>query len=119
MGKVLRVGEEVIAFPGVDGAPFRGTQIPNMMHRDAVQPQVVLSAKVKVLDLAKPDELTEYTRIFNCIARNLYVLSFEEIKYNETTQNWKVLIRYGERYAMMPGELEARTQLVDGQLQVP
>ena len=118
MGRILRDNDNMIAFPGFEGAPYRGSAIPMLKNTDPerTQPQVNLYARVKILDLSKPEQLAEYQRIYDCIAKGYYVFSYEDIQFVKSSNSWTVLIRYGERYAEQPGVLEQRIKLKQGEI---
>lgn len=100
-------GGTKVVFPGHDGLPFRGSEIPDL-RRGGKQPVERKYAKVKVLDLSKPDQLAEYQAICDLVAKGWSALSREEMEWVPEKQNWIVFIRYVEKFAEMEGELEQR-----------
>lgn len=99
-------------FPGVDGVPFRSRNPPALKQNE--RSVEVCDVKIKVLDLSIEDDLKEYQRICDLVAKGLYYLSREEIMPNSEKNNWMVLVRYMERYAEPVGELHSRMKF-DGQ----
>ena len=95
-------------FPGFEGIPFRsnGTAPPNLKSDDPdkKQPQIVLDAKVKIFDLAEPEQLKAYEQIWFQIGRGVYKFSAEEREYVPETKSWRVFIRYSECYFELPKE---------------
>lgn len=111
MARQLETDNGTIYFPGVDGIPYRGTENPFIKKDDPRQPQETLDAKVKILDLSIDEDLKEYQRIWDMISKDLYVYSSERVMENTEKGNWKVLIRYAERYAEMPNYTQNRLKL--------
>lgn len=95
-----------IVFPGHEGAPFRGQQVPNLKSED--QLVEVWDARVEIFDLSQPEHMEEYRRICDNIAKGWYILSYEKQEFIPDKRTWLVLIRYIERYAEQPGYLEER-----------
>ena len=97
-----------VSFPGVGGIPFRGDVVPNIKNEDNRQPVEVNDAKIRIFDLSDPEQLKEYERVFDMVAKGIWYVSMENVQYDPIKQTWKILLRYVEQYMEMPGELERR-----------
>jgi hypothetical protein len=51
-------------------------------------------AIVNVFDLSDKEQFKKYQAVINAVAAGIITLSMEEQKYDDTTKNWRVLIRY-------------------------
>lgn len=102
--------EQEIHFPGYEGIPYRGP-VPQLANNDAVKPETVQDAKIKVLDTSKADDLQEYERICDNIAKGISLMSMEKVQWVEDTKSWMILIRYIELYAEMPNSVAQRAKL--------
>lgn len=89
--------------PGHNGIPFRGP-VPHLRESDPEyrQPQTGHQAKVEILDLAKPDDLTKYQDIIQMTVNGFAEIGLEDQRYDEATKNWRVLIRWYKLFSYMP-----------------
>ena len=91
-------------YPGYEGIPFRSASAvpPDLKSDDAVQPTIVVDAKVHVFDLSDPEALEVYQFIWDQVAKGRFVQPVENREYDPDTKNWRVFIRYGVRWLEMP-----------------
>jgi len=84
------------------GLPFRGPP-PTLKEDDPYYQQPVLASEVhiKVFDLTKPDDLTEYTAISQEVADSKAQVSYEKIEYDAELRGWRVLIRWFDQFYRM------------------
>jgi hypothetical protein len=90
-------------FQGFDGIPFRGNKVPPLLKQeDRVQPEVVVDAKVRVLDLTKEEDQKFYEFIWDQVAKGRFTAPVEDRQYDHRIHGWRVLIRFGVRWLEMP-----------------
>ena len=76
-------------------------------------PQLRNNGCVAVLDLSKTEDMDQYRALIQKICDKKAVLSVEERAYDESTKNWRVLIRWFEPYYQAPdAAILARRQAV-------
>jgi hypothetical protein len=90
-------------FPGLEGLPFRGS-VPTIKEDDPPEkrPQMGTQAFVKILELDKEEDLQTYVDIAQLVANGVAQISFEDKRWIEEKQNWKVLIRFMLVFYHMP-----------------
>lgn len=93
-------------YKGFGGIPFRsrsGTP-PNIKQNDPahLQPELVGDAQVRIFDLSKPDDLQEYTRVWDMMTKKLYKFSAEEKQWVAAKETWLVFLRYAILYYQIP-----------------
>lgn len=106
--------KDFTTYEGVDGIPFRlhkDEQFPMVKTDDPedMQPKLKADAKVKVFDLSKKADLEEYADVWNRAGKGVVLISAEERHWCETTQNFKVFLRWGDAYLAMPRKGEGLT----------
>lgn len=94
-------------FPGYEGIPFRSQELP-LIRTKQERPEEVWDAKIAILNLSVEADLKEYENICDMVAKGYYIISKELIEYDADIKNWRVFIRYLERFAERPGELQKR-----------
>lgn len=104
-------------YPGLDGQRFRlkpGQPMPMLKNDDPVQPKTVADAMTKVFDLSRQAQLDEYAAVWDRAAKGEVMISAEERHWCESTQNFKVFLRWGEVYLELP-QIHGRV-LSDGRI---
>jgi len=65
-------------------------------------PQLRNNGCVAVLDLSKTEDMDQYRALIQKVCDKRAVLSVEERAYDESTKNWRVLVRWFEPYYQAP-----------------
>jgi hypothetical protein len=104
-------GQSQVLFPGFDGIPYRGRGVPNLKNEDARQPEEVWDGHARVFDFSIPEDIMEYNRIVDNIAKGIYVLCIEDRHWSEKTDNIKIYARWAERFAESPNARFERVQV--------
>lgn len=98
---------------GGDGKPFmtRKTAVPDYKNSypGYMQPQSVRHVSIDILDLAKPDDMEYYLKIWRAVGLGSVQVVDEAKQWIEDSKNWKVFIRWFVKGRMDPGEL--RTEI--------
>lgn len=92
-------------YPGFDGQRFRlkpGQKMPLLKHDDPIQPTTVADAAARVFDLSNDDDLKDYAAIWDQAAKGEVMISAEERHWCETTQNFKIFLRWADVYLELP-----------------
>lgn len=89
--------------PGWEGAPFRGSAIPDIKEDDPFhkQPQMAMQARVRIFEMNNPKHMTEYTEILQVIANGFGQLGAEERVYAEDIKSWRIFIRWWQVFSHM------------------
>jgi hypothetical protein len=103
-----------VVFPGYDGIPFRGRAIPNLKNDDARQPEEVWDGRARVFDFSVPDDVLEYNRIIDNVAKGIYILCAEDRYWSRKTDNIKIYARWAERFAEPPNARFERVNVTNG-----
>ncbi len=92
-----------IHLPGFQGAPFKGSAVPNLKSDDPQhrQPQIGLEPHLFILDLSKPEDRKDYEGVMTLIAHGYAVLSCEERVYDNDIKNWRVFLRWAATISYM------------------
>lgn len=92
-------------FPGIDGIPFRATdgKVPDLKAGDLAhqRPQQVWDVHVRIFDLSKVSDLSEYEAVCQRISRKQATLSSEDRQWVPEKRTWFVLVRWGEPFLEM------------------
>ena len=85
---------------GIGGIPVRlkgGQHVPNLKRDDpeALQPKPVVDAHARVFDMADEDDVSDYEHIWDKSAKGQYVISAEDRHWCDSTQNFKIFLRWG------------------------
>lgn len=83
----------------LENIPYKGPVI-FLKDTDNLNDMVTYNGvmRVKIFNLADAQELAEYEKLCNSIQKNDCVQSLEEIKYNDLTKSWQVLVRWMEHW---------------------
>jgi len=97
-------------YPGIDGLPFRlpvGDRVPDLVEDDAQsrRPVEVYDGKVRMFDMGKPEDVEEYAKIFDLVAKGVAQFAREEVHWNQKTNSFCVFLRWMEIYTEMPRRL--------------
>lgn len=94
---------EGFVYPGYEGIPFRSKKdAPPDLKKEDPDPEIVVDAKIRVLDLTKEDDLMLYEFIWDQCAKRRFVHPSEERQYDPELKGWRVLIRFGVQWLEMP-----------------
>ena len=101
------MSKDFTSYQGFDGIPFRlakDEQFPMLKNDDpaSIQPQLKADARVRVFDLSKKEDLKEYTEVWDRATKGVVIISVEERHWCDTTQNFKIFLRWGDAYLAMP-----------------
>lgn len=95
-------------FPGHDGIPFRLTgdqrQAPMLKNDDPehMQPMPVADAHVRIFDMSKDIDVSEYAQVWDSAAKGTVLISAEERHWSDKTQNFLIFLRWGELFLELP-----------------
>ena len=96
---------------GGDGKPFltRKSVVPDYKtdYPGYMQPQQVRHVSVDILDLANPEDLTYYLKIWRAVGLGSVQVVDEAKQWIEEAKNWKVFIRWYVKGRMDPSELRS------------
>lgn len=111
---VIKLGDwapksRVKLYPGWDDIPFRQPEADDLpfIKRDDpehLQPKIVVDARIRVFDLSRPKDLSDYSRVWDLAAKGTVMISAEERHWSEKTHSFHVFLRWGELYREMPKE---------------
>jgi hypothetical protein len=89
-------------FKTPQGIPF--VSDPGLMTQEELETKVKYGGhmRVRVFDLSQPDDLAEYTRVWQKIAEGPYFKVRELLQENRETHNWTALLQWLELYAVPP-----------------
>jgi hypothetical protein len=105
-----------IVFPGFDGIPYRGRGVPNLRNDDIKQPEEVWDGRAKVFDFSKEEDVIDYNRIVDNVAKGIYILCVEHHHWSPKTDNIKIYARWAERFAEPPNARYERVQVNGNQI---
>ena len=98
---------------GSDGRPFltRKNSVPDYKndYPGYMQPQTVRHVSIDILDLANPEDMKYYLKIWRAVGLGSVQVVDEAKQWIEESKNWKVFIRWFVKGKMDPGEL--RTEI--------
>jgi len=110
MASIFKQGNEIIAFPGVDGVPFRGTSIPVLKGDEFDKLVEVLDVKIRIFKLNNDEDLKEYARVVDMIAKGVFTAIDETKNWVPEDKTWYVLLRWAEKYKELPNHSISRIQ---------
>jgi hypothetical protein len=85
------------------GLPFVGKPFDRKeKDPDANQPVLNHKAKTKIFHLDKPEDLDEYTAIWNKVCKGEAMIGAEDRQYDSLTKNWIVFVRWAEMFYTNP-----------------
>lgn len=81
-----------------------GQHAPSIKHDDpeSMKPQIVTEAHIRIFDLGKAKDIQDYADIWTKATRGHVLISAEDRHWCEDTQNFKVLLRWGELFQELP-----------------
>lgn len=87
-------------FPGLDGLPYRGYNVPHLKERDpeAKRPKEAAKAHVDILDMSDEKERERYRDITQVVVNGYGAISFEDRQYDPEKKTWLVFVRWYELY---------------------
>jgi len=87
------------------GFPYRGDVVfLKNTDPERQQPQRQAETFVRILDLAEPCDMKEYTEICNRITRGDALLSVEDRQFIPAAKSWVVMIRWVDIWFTSPEE---------------
>ena len=86
-----------------DGFPYRG-KVLNLKEDDPdwKRPQIRHEFHLDIFDLNDKKERGKYEKILQKVADKNAMISHEDIKYDEESKAWRVLLRWADVYYMPP-----------------
>jgi hypothetical protein len=90
---------------GSTGVPFltKKSTVPLYKNTDPrrLKPQGMQRPRVDIFDLSEPDQLAQYNKIWEAVGYGIARVADEDKHWVDTTQNWKVFVRW-----FIPGEMD-------------
>ena len=98
---------KVKILPGADGTRLRlypNQAIPSIKDGDPdyMKPKPVADVYTRVFDLSVEKDITDYSNVWNSAVKGHVMISAEERHWSETTQNFKIFLRWGDVYLEIP-----------------
>lgn len=106
-----------LMFPGYEGLPFRGNTVPILRQEELeTKLQVVGDGHARSFNFNKPEDVAEYNRIIDNVAKGIYEISMEKVDWSERENAYVSFVRWVQYQVEPRNAVYERAQSVKGQL---
>jgi hypothetical protein len=106
-----------LIFPGVNGVPYRGSEVPLLKPEEMEQLERVQDGRAAMFVLSRQPDVDEYNRIIDNTYKGIYEVHREEVNWSESLQSYVIMLRWGELAYEQPNAKTQRVTL-NGQGQI-
>jgi len=111
---------ENVFFGGAHDLPFRGksAQPPMLKNDETDKLTEVWDCRVRVFNTGNKDDMQVYTKICDSVAKRICEISVEERQWIPEKQEWKIFLRWIEKYVEQPNQWKSGVAFDHGHIQL-
>ena len=95
----------ILHWPGVQGLPFRGDAVPNLLKRELEKLPVVATANHKLFDMGAEEDNQLYQWVRERIRNGMFTCDFVERWHDANNCMW-IYLEWSQLYVQQPRNIE-------------